>query len=86
MPKIFQFSSKCLNFAKSGRTEFDTNVAFSQNGKADKREVLTYLDPKHPYRAQEEASRLLQVADRDDDGFIDLGPILQNFFAITDGT
>jgi len=49
---------------------------FSQNGKADKREVLTYLDPKHPFRSQEDAGRLIDLADSNGDGFIDLDEVL----------
>ena len=47
-----------------------------QNGKADKREVLTYLDPKHPFRSQEEADRLMRLADANDDGHLDLDEML----------
>jgi hypothetical protein len=49
---------------------------FFQNGKADKREVLTYLDPKHPFRSQEEADRLIRLSDANADGLVDLGPLL----------
>ena len=47
-----------------------------QNGKADKREVLTYLDPKHPFRSLEEAERLFDLADSNEDGFVDLDEVL----------
>jgi Ca2+-binding EF-hand superfamily protein len=55
-----------------------SNLIFSQNGKADKREVLTYLDPKHPFRSQEEAERLLELSDLNQDGLIDLEEMLSH--------
>ena len=49
-----------------------------QNGKADKREVLTYLDPKHPFRSLEESDRLFALADANEDSLLELDEMLQH--------
>ena len=38
------------------------------DGVETKREMLAYLDPKHPYRASREAQKIIDAADSDGDG------------------
>ena len=38
------------------------------DGVVTKREMLAYLDPKHPYRAAKEAQTIIDAADSDGDG------------------
>lgn len=40
------------------------------NSRADRREILTFLDPKQVAQAKEEALRLITMADNDADGFL----------------
>lgn len=53
------------------KKEFAQAMDANQNGYVDKRELLTYLDPKHPSRAHQEAETLMAGADANNDGYID---------------
>ena len=45
------------------------------NGKVDRRELITYLDPKHPSQSKEEAFNLISLADLNGDGFLNWSEI-----------
>ena len=47
------------------------------DGVVSKREMLAYLDPKHPYRAAKEAQRILDAADSDGDGALKLDEFIK---------
>ena len=40
------------------------------DGVVTKREMLSYQDPKHPYRASKEAQKIIDTADTDGDGML----------------
>ena len=42
------------------------------DGVVTKREMLGYLDPKHPYRASKEAQKRIDVADSNSDGVLEV--------------
>ena len=42
----------------------------NSDGIVTKREMLSYLDPKHPYRAAREAQKIIDTADSDGDGVL----------------
>ena len=47
--------------------DMDTN----SDGKAERRELLVYNDPKHSSQSKEEAFRLINIADTNGDGLVD---------------
>lgn len=53
------------------RRRFVEQMDSDANGQADRREILTYLDPKHVGQSKEEAIRLMMLADLDEDGVLD---------------
>lgn len=52
------------------RLRFKEQIDTDGNSKADRRELLTFLDPKQVAQAKEEALRLITMADNDADGFL----------------
>lgn len=48
------------------RRTFSEAIDANADGKADKREILTFLDPKHPFRSGEEAQRLIELSDENE--------------------
>ena len=42
------------------------------DGVVTKREMLGYLDPKHPYRASKEAQKIIDAADSNSDGVLEV--------------
>lgn len=57
---------------KSSRERiFKEDMDSDKNGHLDRREVVTYLDPKHVSQSKVEALRLIELADQNNDGFLD---------------
>jgi Ca2+-binding EF-hand superfamily protein len=50
--------------------QFTDDMDADADGNIDRRELLSYLDPKHPSHAKEEAQRLLELADENQDGLL----------------
>uniref|UniRef100_A0A2P2HYU9 45 kDa calcium-binding protein-like n=1 Tax=Hirondellea gigas TaxID=1518452 RepID=A0A2P2HYU9_9CRUS len=47
------------------------------NGKLSRKELLLYMDPRHPHHARVEAESLMAAADSDTDGKLTLAELLQ---------
>ena len=47
------------------------------DGVVTKREMLGYLDPKHPYRASKEAQKIMDVADSNNDGVLEVDEFIK---------
>ncbi|KDR09191.1 45 kDa calcium-binding protein isoform X2 [Zootermopsis nevadensis] len=58
------------------RKEFRDVIDRNHDGKADRKELLMYNDPKNPRHAHEEAVALLVLSDADHDGSLSLQEIL----------
>ncbi|XP_047121674.1 45 kDa calcium-binding protein isoform X1 [Schistocerca piceifrons] len=58
------------------RSEFRQLVDRDRDGRADRHELLMYMDPRNPRHARQEASQLLQLADTDADGAVSLMEVL----------
>jgi len=52
------------------RKEFREGIDDNKDGIVTKREMLAYLDPKHPFRAAKEAQKIIDTADTDGDGML----------------
>lgn len=52
--------------------QFDSTLDADHSGVAERRELLQFMDPKHLHWAREEAATLLQLADTNQDGSIDI--------------
>jgi len=52
--------------------QFDATLDVDHSGVAERRELLQFMDPKHLHWAREEAVSLLQLADTNHDGSIDI--------------
>jgi len=59
------------------RDEFDNFMDRNRDGKLDKREILTYLDPRNPRHSHLEAESLIQLSDKNSDMQLSLDEILQ---------
>lgn len=57
------------------RKEFRDVLDQNHDGKADRKELLMYIDPKNPRHAREEAGTLLLLSDTDHDGSLSLREI-----------
>jgi Ca2+-binding EF-hand superfamily protein len=57
------------------RKEFRDVLDQNHDGKADRKELLMYIDPKNPRHAREEAETLLLLSDTDHDGSLSLREI-----------
>jgi len=51
--------------------QFIDQIDANGDGQADRRELLTFLDPKHISQSKSEAIRLISLADLDGDGFLE---------------
>ncbi|OXU27859.1 hypothetical protein TSAR_005499 [Trichomalopsis sarcophagae] len=58
------------------REEFRHLIDKNKNGKADRAELLTYIDPRNPRHAIQEARHLIDLSDVDQDGKLKLSEIL----------
>uniref|UniRef100_A0A1B6HSQ2 EF-hand domain-containing protein n=1 Tax=Homalodisca liturata TaxID=320908 RepID=A0A1B6HSQ2_9HEMI len=58
------------------RAEFRTFLDIDKDGKADRKEIVMYIDPKNPRHAQEEAETLVALSDVDHDGQLSLSEVL----------
>lgn len=58
------------------RAEFRAEIDKNKDGKADRRELLMYIDPINPRHAREEAETLIALADVNHDGALSLVEIL----------
>ncbi|KAG8261933.1 45 kDa calcium-binding protein [Homalodisca vitripennis] len=58
------------------RAEFRTFLDVDKDGKADRKEIVMYIDPKNPRHAQEEAETLVALSDVDHDGQLSLSEVL----------
>ena len=47
------------------------------DGIVTKREMLAYQDPKHPYRASKEAQKIIDTADTDGDGMLQVEELIK---------
>ncbi|PNF13957.1 hypothetical protein B7P43_G08675 [Cryptotermes secundus] len=57
------------------RREFRDIIDKNHDGKADRKELLMYIDPKNPRHAREEAETLLMLSDTNHDGSLSLQEI-----------
>lgn len=57
------------------RKEFRDIIDKNHDGKADRKELLMYIDPKNPRHAREEAETLLMLSDTNHDGSLSLREI-----------
>ncbi|XP_011171995.1 45 kDa calcium-binding protein [Solenopsis invicta] len=58
------------------RKEFRHLIDKNKNGKADRTELLMYIDPRNPRHAIQEAQHLITLSDMNLDGKVDLSEIL----------
>lgn len=58
------------------RIEFRTEIDKNKDGRADRRELLMYIDPKNPRHAREESETLIALADVNHDGVLSLVEVL----------
>ncbi|XP_054288986.1 45 kDa calcium-binding protein isoform X1 [Macrosteles quadrilineatus] len=58
------------------RAEFRSFLDIDHDGKADRKEIVMYMDPKHPRHAREEAETLVALSDIDHDGKLSLSEVL----------
>ncbi|XP_012527920.1 45 kDa calcium-binding protein [Monomorium pharaonis] len=58
------------------RKEFRHLIDKNKNGKADRTELLMYIDPRNPRHAIQEAQHLITLSDTNLDGKVDLSEIL----------
>ncbi|KZC04499.1 45 kDa calcium-binding protein, partial [Dufourea novaeangliae] len=58
------------------RQEFRHLIDKNKNGKADRTELLMYIDPRHPRHAIQEAQHLISLSDTNQDGKLNLSEIL----------
>lgn len=59
--------------------EFKRLMDQNKDGKADRSELLNYIDPRHPRHALQEAALLFEMADRDSDGLLSWDEVSVNF-------
>ena len=52
------------------KLKYQMLLNFVLDGIVTKREMLAYQDPKHPYRASKEAQKIIDTADTDGDGML----------------
>ena len=58
------------------RKEFRHLIDKNKNGKADRTELLMYIDPRNPRHAIQEAQHLINLSDTNFDGKLNLSEIL----------
>ncbi|XP_065351887.1 45 kDa calcium-binding protein [Cloeon dipterum] len=58
------------------RTEFRQLIDKNHDGKADRNELLVYIDPRNPRHARDEAETLVMLADVNKDGYLSLPEVL----------
>lgn len=56
--------------------EFTRLIDKNKDGKADRGELLSYIDPRNPRHALQEAATLFSLADGDKNGFLTLAEVL----------
>ncbi|XP_026463038.1 45 kDa calcium-binding protein-like [Ctenocephalides felis] len=59
------------------RKEFVHLVDKNRDGKADRQELLKYVDPRHPRHSLQEAATLMSLADANNDNNLSLSEILK---------
>ena len=57
------------------KREFVEQIDADNNGSADRREILTYLDPKGQSQAKVESAHLFRLSDEDGDGFLSFSEV-----------
>jgi len=57
------------------KREFLDQIDGDNNGSADRREILTFLDPKGQSQAKAESNHLITLADEDGDGFLSFSEV-----------
>lgn len=63
--------------------EFKRLIDKNHNGVADRSELLSYVSPKHPRHALQEAAILFNIADRNKDQRLTLKEVIWNVFFFT---
>lgn len=58
------------------KNEFDKYLDQNNDGKASRKELVQYIDPKSQHWAQSEAADLVKQADKNGDGFVSLAEML----------
>jgi len=58
--------------------EFEQGLDANHDGVGERREVIQYMDAKHLHWAKEEARGLLEEADTDEDGMVDVEEMVQH--------
>lgn len=61
---------------KQREEEFKRLLDTNKDGKADRSELLTYVDPRHPRHALQEAATLIEAADQNGDGALSLNEVI----------
>lgn len=59
------------------REEFKRLIDINKDGKADRSELLTYVDPRHSRHSLHEAASLLKIADANNDNRLTLDEVIQ---------
>ncbi|CAK9826691.1 45 kDa calcium-binding protein [Anthophora retusa] len=67
---------EAIGGSEDRRKEFKHLIDKNKNGKADRTELLMYIDPRNPRHAIQEAQHLINVSDTDLDGKLNLSEIL----------
>ena len=57
------------------KREFVDQLDADKNGSVDRRELLTFLDPKGQGQAKVESNHLISLADEDEDGFLSFSEV-----------
>lgn len=66
------------------KQEFLDQIDADNNGSADRREILTFLDPKGQSQAKVESNHLITLADEDGDGFLSFSEVKKHAQAFLD--
>jgi len=72
-----------LYFSLRKRKEFKDDIDTNGDDRADRAEVLAYLDPRHKQHASKEAEYLIRSSDRNRDGKISEHEMLMSYNVFT---
>ena len=65
-------------------SEFKEGMDANKDGIVIKRELLNFLNPKHPYKHVQEAKRIMDIADADNDGQLTIDEVLDKISDLSD--
>lgn len=67
-----------LDWQKERQTEFKRAIDANKDGKATRRELLDYMDPRNPEQSKSEAANLLQMLDSNKDGKVSMNEMMEH--------